>query len=150
MQQEITKGNQDSKSKETQLDKKIATLTQTVENNQKNLTDKITEVDKKLVENQSKIEKDKVASQTEGKKTDAELDKKITTLTQIVENNQKSLSDKIAEVDKKLGENQSKIEKDKVASQTEGKNKETELLTKINKLTEDVDAKNKTSTTKLE
>ena len=96
MQQEITKGNQDSKSKETQLDKKIATLTQTVENNQKNLTDKITEVDKKLAENQSKIEKDKVASQTEGK------------------------------------------------------NKETELLTKINKLTEDVDAKNKTSTTKLE
>ena len=125
-------------------------MTQTVENNQKNLTDKITEVDKKLAENQSKIEKDKVASQTEGKKTDAELDKKITTLTQIVENNQKSLSDKIAEVDKKLGENQSKIEKDKVASQTEGKNKETELLTKINKLTEDVDAKNKTSTTKLE
>jgi len=39
-------------------------------------------------------------------------------LTQTVENNQKSLSDKITEVDKKLGENQSKIEKEKVASQT--------------------------------
>ena len=38
----------------------------------------------------------------------------------------------------------------KKEGQTEGKNKETELLTKINKLTEDVDAKNKTSTTKLE
>jgi hypothetical protein len=71
-------------------------------------------------------------------------------LTQIIENNQKILTDKITEVDKKLGENQSKIEKEKAVSQTEGKTKETELLTKLNKLTEDVDAKNKTTTTKLE
>ena len=35
-------------------------------------------------------------------------------MTQTIESNQKILTDKIAEVDKKLGENQSKIEKEKV------------------------------------
>lgn len=35
MQQEIMKGDQDSKSKEAELDKKITTLTQTVETNHK-------------------------------------------------------------------------------------------------------------------